>query len=79
MNIKVIGTSSSNRMKLVKNIIKALKELNLNIIPEIIDDNNSLIKYKNKNTPILIINETIVSNGNILSEREIKNYLKLLA
>ena len=79
MNIKVIGTSSSNRMKLVKNIIKTLKELNLNIIPEIIDDNNSLIKYKNKNTPILIINETIVSNGNILSEREIKNYLKLLA
>ena len=79
MNIKVIGTSSSNRMKLVKNIIKALKELNLNIIPEIIDDNNSLIKYKNKNTPILIINEQIVSNGNILSEREIKNYLKLLA
>ena len=79
MNIEVIGSNSSNRIKLVKNIIKALKELNINVIPDIIDDEQSLIKYKNKNTPILMINNKIVSNGNVLSDREIKHYIKFFA
>ena len=78
MNITVIGSTSSNRIKLVKNVIKALKELKINIIPDIIDDKENLTKYKNINTPILIVNDKIVSNGNILTDREIKHYIKLL-
>ena len=38
MDIKVVGNSSSNRMKLIKNIINALKELKIHAIPKIIDE-----------------------------------------
>lgn len=33
-------------------------------------------KYSIKVTPALMIEDTIVSEGNVLSEREIKNYIK---
>ena len=77
MEITVIGNKSSNRIKLVKNVIKALKELDINVIPNILDDNKNLKKYKN--TPILIINENVVSTGKVLTDREIKHYIKLFA
>lgn len=77
MEITVIGNNSSNRMKLVKNIIKALKELKIDIIPNILDDNKNLQKYKNHNTPILMINEKIVSTGKVPTNREIKQFIKL--
>ena len=78
MDIKVVGNSSSNRMKLIKNIIKALKELEIHAIPKILDDEKQLKKYKNQNTPILIINDKIVSEGKILETREIKKFIKIL-
>ena len=40
---------------------------------------NTLSKYKDKNKPILMINEKIISNGKILTDREIRNYIKIFA
>ena len=37
------------------------------------------IEYKDKNKPILMINEKIISNGKILTDREIRNYIKIFA
>ena len=81
MKIQVIGENSSNRTKLLKNINKVTKEKTLsdNIIVEILDDKKSMEKYNNVCKPVLLINDKIVSNGKILTEREIKNYIKVLS
>ena len=78
MEIKVIGSSSSNRMKLIKNIRKALKELNINVIPSILDSEKEIMKYKNQNTPLFIVNDKIISSGKVLETKEIKKYILLL-
>ncbi len=80
MKINIIGESSSNRTKLIKNLNKATKETLLkNIEINVIDDKGTLNKYKSKNKPLLIINDIIISSGKILSDREIKNYIKVFA
>lgn len=79
MEIKIIGKNSSNRIKLLKNINKVQKEMDENLDIEILEDDKSIKKYQNTATPILMINNKIVSNGKILTDREIKHYIKLCA
>lgn len=79
MKIKVIGESSSNRMKLLKNIWKATKEVKEVCEIEILEDKKYLNEYEISNTPCLIINEKIISQGKVLNNKEIKNYIRVLA
>lgn len=79
MKINIIGKNSSNRMKLLKNLKKVTKNEDINIEINVIDDKETLSKYKDKNKPILMINEKIISNGKILTDREIRNYIKIFA
>ncbi len=79
MKINIIGENSSNRMKLLKNLNKVTKNEDINIEINVIDDKETLSKYKDKNKPILMINEKIISNGKILTDREIRNYIKIFA
>lgn len=79
MKINIIGENSSNRMKLLKNLNKVTKNEDINVEINVIDDKETLSKYKDKNKPILIINEKIISNGKILTDREIRNYIKIFA
>ena len=79
MKINIIGENSSNRMKLLKNLKKVTKNEDINIEIKVIDDKETLSKYKDKNKPILMINEKIISNGKILTDREIRNYIKIFA
>ena len=79
MKINIIGENSSNRMKLLKNLNKITKNEDINVEINVIDDKETLSKYKDKNKPILMINEKIISNGKILTDREIKNYIKIFA
>lgn len=79
MKINIIGENSSNRMKLLKNLNKVTKNGDINIEINVIDDKETLSKYKDKNKPILMINEKIISNGKILTDREIRNYIKIFA
>jgi protein-disulfide isomerase len=73
MEIKVIGTNSSNRIKLIKNIKKATdKSINI----ELVEKDN---KYNITNTPALVINDKVISQGKILNEREIKKFIEVLA
>ena len=76
MKIKVIGTNTKNRIKLLKNLNRALKEFEQ--IPEIelVEDREDIETYNNLITPALSINGNIVSNGKVLDEREIKHYIK---
>ena len=79
MKINIIGENSSNRMKLLKNLKKVTKNEDINIEINVIDDKETLSKYKDKNKPKLMINEKIISNGKILTDREIRNYIKIFA
>lgn len=79
MKINIIGENSSNRMKLLKYLNKVTKNEDINIEINVIDDKETLSKYKDKNKPILMINEKIISNGKILTDREIRNYIKIFA
>lgn len=73
MEIKVIGTNSSNRFKLIKNIKKATdNKINIQLLEK---DN----KYNITNTPALIINDKLISQGKVLNEREIKKFIEVLA
>jgi hypothetical protein len=66
-------------MKLLKNLNKVTKNEDINVEINVIDDKETLSKYKDKNKPILMINEKIISNGKILTDREIRNYIKIFA
>lgn len=79
MKINIIGENSSNRMKLLKNLNKVTKNEDINVEINVNDDKETLSKYKDKNKPILMINEKIISNGKILTDREIRNYIKIFA
>ena len=70
MEIKVIGTNSSNRIKLIKNIKKATDN---NIDIKLVEKDN---RYNITNTPALVINDKIISQGKVLNEREIKIEIK---
>ena len=73
MEIKIIGTNSSNRLKLIKNIKKATdNKINIQLLEK---DN----KYNITNTPALIINDKLISQGKVLNEREIKKFIEVLA
>ena len=73
MEIKVIGTNSSNRLKLIKNIKKATdNKINIQLLEK---DN----KYNITNTPALIINDKLISQGKVLNKREIKKFIEVLA
>jgi protein-disulfide isomerase len=73
MEIKVIGNNSSNRIKLIKNIKKATDN-NMDI--KLIEKDN---KYNITNTPALVINDKVISQGKVLNEREIKKFIEVLA
>ena len=73
MEIKVIGTNSSNRLKLIKNIKKATDN---KISIQLLEKDN---KYNITNTPALIINDKLISQGKVLNEREIKKFIEVLA
>ena len=73
MEIKVIGTNSSNRIKLIKNIKKATDN---NIDIKLVEKDN---RYNITNTPALVMNDKIISQGKVLNEREIKKFIEVLA
>ena len=73
MEIKVNGTNSSNRIKLIKNIKKATDN---NIDIKLVEKDN---RYNITNTPALVINDKIISQGKVLNEREIKKFIEVLA
>lgn len=79
MKLKIVGQNSSNRLKLLKNINKAIEELPEDLEMELIEEQEKFSKYQVSNTPALIINDKIISQGKVLNEKEIKNYIRLLS
>jgi len=78
LKVKIIGNDSGNRMRLLKNVARALEKSKENFEIELLEDQKYLDKYNITNTPGLVIKEKVVSQGKILNEREIKNYIRIL-
>lgn len=75
IDIKIIGVNCSNGMKLSKMVSRAIEEVDIdNIKVEEVDD-KSQKKYGISNVPGLIINGKKISEGKVLTVREIKKLL----
>ena len=74
INIVIVGTATKNGMKLLKEVQKAIQKIEQKIIVKGISDTNSN-SYGIKNVPALIVNGKVVSQGKVLSEREIHRVL----
>ncbi len=79
MEIKIIGQESSNRMKLLKNVGKAMEKIKGKISVSLLEEEEDAKRYNVSNVPALIINEKVISQGKVLNEREIANFIRILA
>ena len=76
MNLKLIGSDCSYGIKILKNIKKVERELNCSLkINEVSSKNN---KNKHLIVPTLMLNNEIISQGRVISLRELKNLIKPL-
>ena len=76
MNLKLIGSDCSNGIKILKKLKKVERELECSLkINEVSKKNN---KQKHIVIPTLILNDEIISEGRVISDRELKSILKPL-
>lgn len=74
MEIKIIGSNCKNGMQLYKMASRAAENSKEEINIEKLDDKNSINKYGIKNIPGLVIDEKLVSQGKVLTDREISKF-----
>lgn len=79
MNIKIVGSNCSNGIKLKKSVFKVGKELKGKFILELLDTESDKKKYNISNIPALVINDKVISQGKVLTDREIKHYVEILS
>lgn len=75
MNLKLLGSDCSNGIKILKNLKKVERELECSF------EINEISKRDCKKhvvMPTLILNDEIISEGRVISDRELKNILKPL-
>ena len=75
INIKIIGSNCINGMKLKKMVERAIGEVEGDINFVELNDNNAKNKFNISNIPALIIDNRLISQGKVLTVREIKKVL----
>ena len=75
MEFKLIGADCSNGMKIIKNLYKVEREVEVPINIEKIRANEKE-KYGIKVIPTLIFDDQVLASGNVISDRELKNFIK---
>ena len=78
MNIKLIGSNCSNGLKQKKILERLVSNSECKIDLDIVDDEKTVKKLNIINKPGLIINNVLVSQGKIQTDRDILKYLKLI-
>ena len=71
MEIKIIGSNCKNGMQLYKMATRAVENSRNEVNIQKLDDKTSINKYGVKNIPGLVINEKLISQGKVLTDREI--------
>lgn len=75
VNIKLIGANSRNGIKMKKVIERAIENGDLDINLILLDDETSKNKYNVKNFPGIVVEDKLISQGKVLTERELKKVL----
>ena len=75
MEFKLIGADCSNGMKIIKNLYKVESEVEVPINIEKISAKEKE-KYWIKVIPTLIFDDQVLASGNVISDRELKNFIK---
>ncbi len=75
MEFKLIGADCSNGMKIIKNLYKVEREVEVPINIEKISAKEKE-KYGIKVIPTLIFDDQVLASGNVISDRELKNFIK---
>lgn len=75
MEVKVIGTNCKNGMQLFKMASRAIEDNKEDIKLEKSDDIKDIKKYGINNIPGLVIDDKLVSQGKVLTQREISKLL----
>ena len=77
LSVKAINKFASEFIKQGDTVEQAIKKATDNKINiQILEKDN---KYNITNTPALIINDKLISQGKVLNEREIKKFIEVLA
>ena len=75
MVVKIIGSNCKNGMQLYKMATRAVENSRKEVEIEKLDDKSSINKYGVKNIPGLVIDEELVCQGKVLTDREISKML----
>ena len=75
MVVKIIGSNCKNGMQLYKMATRAVENSRKEVEIEKLDDKSSINKYGVKNIPGLVIDEELVCQGKVLTDREIGKML----
>ena len=75
MEFKLIGADCSNGMKIIKNLYKVEREVEVPINIEKISAKEKE-KYGIKVIPTLNFDDQVLASGNVISDRELKNFIK---
>ena len=75
MEIKIIGSNCKNGMQLYKMASRAIEDNKTDVKLEKSDDNKDIKKYGVNNIPGLVINDKLVSQGKVLTQKEISKLL----
>lgn len=76
MKIQVLGSGCSTCNKFYDLTVQAVKEMNLNAKVEYITDIQQIIDKGIMSTPVLVVNDEIVSAGYIPSVEKIKDMIR---
>jgi small redox-active disulfide protein 2 len=71
MNIKILGTGCARCHQLEKTVKETVKELGIDATVEEVKDFNKILAYNVLITPGLVINEQVISSGNVPTKAEI--------
>lgn len=75
MEIKIIGSNCKNGMQLYKMASRAIEDNKTDVKLEKSDDIKDIKKYGVNNIPGLVINDKLVSQGKVLTQKEISKLL----
>ena len=75
MEIKVLGTGCARCKTLEKVTTKAVRELNLDVTVEKVEDIQKIMEYAVMRTPALVINEKVIMSGQVPKITEMKELL----